>query len=303
MIDSIPFPIFLIMLAFLLAMAGICVYAGVYARQHAALVQRTKTSSIRVAIPGYVEFEGKAEAVDGQTVTAPLTLSPCCWYRMRIEKLVRNTSDSARSTNWTTVRDETSAAPFLVRDASGVCVVDPAGADVTPTDKSDWYGAVEEPEDRNPPRVRVGESDSGWVHFDTGPNSKYRYREERIYDGDPIFVLGVFSKKLREPEPIEEEEGLEDDVGEFEGASQGGMDEMDAVDIVDETAIEDDLNDRAVRITLNRIVHGSRKEPLILSTTPQEKHIELMAKGGIGAFIIALVPLALGGLLLWAWYG
>jgi hypothetical protein len=32
-----------------------------------------------------------------------------------------------------------SGTPFFVRDSTGVCTVHPDGAEVTPTDKSQWY--------------------------------------------------------------------------------------------------------------------------------------------------------------------
>lgn len=299
MIQSLPLPIFLAMLAFPLAMAGICVYAGIFARRRAALVQQTKTSRIRVAIPGYVEFEGNVEAIDGQTVIAPLTLSHCCWYRARVEKWDRG-SPSRSHGHWQTVKDESSDAPFFIRDVSGVCAVHPYGAEVTPTDKSLWYGATEEPEDRDPPRVGPGESAKGWIEVQGGPNSKFRYSEERIYDGDPLFVLGVFSKEPPEPEIEDDEEPAED---QSMAEAVDGMDQAAPEDAAAAPDAVEDLNGRALRVTFNRIARGPKKEPLILSTTPQEAHIDLTARGGLAAFFIAIVPLALAVLLLWARFG
>lgn len=292
MIQSLPLPIFLIMLAFPLAMTGICVYAGVFARQRAALVKDVMTSQIRTAKPGYVEFSGKVEAVDQRALSAPLTQSPCCWYHVRVEKYEKRPGN--KSANWTTVRNESSEAPFLVRDATGICVVDPHGAEVTPTDKSLWYGATEEPEDRNPPRVGPMESAKGWVEISGGTNSKYRYSEERIYEGDRLFVLGVFSNTPPEPD---EEVDVVLDGEDFEAGSEVPEVEDAELDIVDE------INLAAERITPNRIARGSRKQPLILSATEQQVHIDMMAKGGLAAFFVALFPFALFVYLLWARFG
>ena len=52
-----------------------------------------------------------------------------------------------------TIQESTSSAPILLRDASGVCLVLPYSAEVTPTDKSVWTGPTAVPTDRNPPRV------------------------------------------------------------------------------------------------------------------------------------------------------
>ncbi|NUM52120.1 MAG: hypothetical protein HUU46_00605 [Candidatus Hydrogenedentes bacterium] len=305
MFQSIPLPVFLVMLAFPLAMTGICVYAGIYARQRAALVQRVKTSTIRMARPGYVELEGRVEAINRRTVTAPLTLSPCCWYRARVERRVRRRNDSDGTMQWEAVLDETSETPFFVRDASGACVVDPVKAEVTPTDKSEWYGATETPEDRSPPRVPPTGSTASWVHIDTSPDSTYRYREERIYDGDPLLVLGVFTNTVEVPQPAAVDEVAEGGEDAFEGevppvdANDAGVDGPDD----EPPSVAEELYETGARITRNRIAHGSRREPLILSTTPQQQHIELMAKGGLAAFFVALFPLALAILLLWARYG
>ena len=294
MIQSLPFPIFLFMLAFPLAMTGICVYAGIHARQRAALVKAVMTSQIRTAKPGYVEFSGKVEAVDQRTLTAPLTKSPCCWYHVRVEKYEKRGSN--KSAEWSTLRDESSEAPFLVRDATGVCAVDPHGAEVTPTDKSLWYGATEDPEDRDPPRVGAMEQAKGSWAISGGTNSKYRYSEERIYEGDRLFVLGMFSKSS--PEREEDEEGdVAVDGDNFEAEPDAPEEEDTELDIADK------IYSAAERITPNRIARGSRKQPLILSTTEQQVHIDMMAKGGLAAFFVALFPLALVVWLVWARFG
>jgi len=294
MIQSLPLPMFLFMLAFPLAMTGICVYAGIHARQRAALVKAVMTSQIRTAKPGYVEFSGKVEAVDQRTLTAPLTKSPCCWYHVRVEKYEKRGSN--KSAEWSTLRDESSYAPFLVRDATGVCAVDPHGAEVTPTDKSLWYGATEEPEDRDPPRVGPMESAKGWVEISGGTNSKYRYSEERIYEGDRLFVLGMFSKSSPQREE-DEEDDIAVDGEDFE-ADPDAPEEEDA-----EPDIMDEIDAAAERITPNRIARGSQKQPLIISTTEQQVHIDMMAKGGLAAFFVALFPLALVVWLVWARLG
>jgi hypothetical protein len=268
---SIPPLIFLFMLLFPLAMAGICIAAGIHARRQAAMIERVPTSRIRMARPGYVELEGKVEAIDGYTVTSPLTCAPCCWYHARIEQWVKPTRKSTGS--WSALRDEMSSAPFMLRDASGICAVHPEHAQVTPTDRSLWYGASEEPEDRSPPRIGPTESATGWIEISGGTNFKFRYSEKRIYDGDPVFVLGVFSRVSPE--------------------SQAEADDEEAL------SEEDALYARAAQLTPNRIVHGSRKQPLIISTMKQETHVAMMSKGGLAAFAIALVPLAIAAYLVW----
>ncbi len=193
MIASLPLPVFVVMLLFLFAMAGVAIYAGVQGRRRAALVANTPTTPIGSATAGYREFEGRIEAGPGAPLKAGLTGWPCCWFHARIEKFVGSGTSNNREAGWQTVRDWTSDRPFLVRDETGVCLVDPDGAEVTPTDKSMWYGATEKPEDRNPAKVGPTESAKGMMEVAGTPNTKYRYSEERVYAGDPLLVLGEFT--------------------------------------------------------------------------------------------------------------
>ncbi|MCC6698146.1 MAG: hypothetical protein IT365_21165 [Candidatus Hydrogenedentes bacterium] len=291
MIQSLPLFVFLVMLAFLIAMAGICVFAGLHARRRAALIKAMPTSQIGSAEDGYREFEGTIEAIDGQTLSAPLTLSPCCWYHARVEKWVprRGSSETSR---WETVREITSSSPFLLRDATGVCAVYPDGAEVTPTDKSLWYGASQEPSDRSPKRVGPGESAKGMLEIACGPNSRYRYFEERMYDGDPLLVLGHFSRMHEEDATDEDDEPLDSDADDsLDDHSEEG--ERDA----------ESFSELAKQVTANSISSGARTHPFILSTTPQAAHVAISELGGLGALFIALVPLAIAAYLIWCRYG
>ena len=192
-IRDLPLPVFVVMIAFGLAMAGVVIAAGLHAQRRAKLISDTPTSNIGMASDGYCEFEGVVEAIGGQTVTAPLTQSPCVWYHAKVEKWVSR-STSQGSSYWATAKETTSHAPFFVRDATGVCIVQPDGGEVTPTDKSQWIGGGIEPTDCNPARLPPTESTTPIVEVSGGPNSRFRYSEERIYDGNPLLVLGEFSR-------------------------------------------------------------------------------------------------------------
>jgi hypothetical protein len=171
---------FLFIIGFLLVVAGIIIFAGLHARRRAALIKATPTSNIGMADDGYRELEGTAEAIEGQTVTAPLTSSPCVWYHARVEWWQRTSSGSNTSSDWRTIQETTSNAPILLRDATGVCLVFPFMAEVTPTDKSQWTGDSSVPTDRNPPRLGPTESTTPIMQVHGGPSSRFRYSEERI---------------------------------------------------------------------------------------------------------------------------
>jgi len=103
LIRGLPFGLFLFMLAVLLAMAAVAFYAGMQARRRAALMESMPTSNIGMAADGYVEFEGRIEAVDGATLIAPLTRVPCAWYHAHVEKYVGK-SRNGSGDGWVTVR-------------------------------------------------------------------------------------------------------------------------------------------------------------------------------------------------------
>ena len=309
MIREAPLGVFLVMVALLLAMAGVAAVAGWHARRQAQLMKNTKTSLISMAEDGYREFEGTVEAVDGQTVVAPLTGSPCCWYAATVEQWKRRMGADRHT--WVTVRSVTSSAPFFVRDSTGVCAVRPFGAEVTPTDKSQWTGSTLEPEDRNPPRIGPSQSTHGMLQVSGGPNSQFRYSEERIYAGDPLLVLGMYASHRfdvdfddMEPEaPIGAvpHTPLAPSTAEDDGAQEddAAVDTWRAAD--DER--HDTLFEKAQAITKAEIGKGGGGQPLVITTTPQAAHLAMTEKGSQAAFGIALLPLAIAALVIWVRMG
>jgi hypothetical protein len=298
MIRSMSLGVFLVMLAFPLAMSAIVIVAGVTARRRAALVKSTPAAYIATAADGFGQFEGRAEAIERQTLEAPLTKAPCVWYHAKVEYLKRQ--GKSDESFWTTISDVTSEAPFLIRDDGGCCAVHPFGAEVTPTDKSLWHGTAPTPDDRNPPRVKPTENPASLMQF-TGASRRYRYFEERIYDGDPLLVLGYFTRDAYHDED-EGEERIEFDA--TTSADEQHEDEP-ATDPADDAAAEltERLFERAVHLTKSVISRGTGSKPFVMTTTPKAMHIELSEQGGLAAIGIALFPLGIAALLVWTRYG
>ncbi len=278
MIRNAPFGVFLAMVGVPLAMAAVAIVAGWHARRQARLVTETKTSPIGVAEDGYREFQGTVEAVAGDTLVAPLTGAACCWYSAKVEqwRLQGTGTGVSRRHHWETVRTVTSSAPFFVRDASGVCAVNVIGAEVTPTDKSQWTGATLEPTDRNPPRVGPSQSTHGVVQMSGGPDGQFRYSEERIYAGDPLLVLGAFESHRFDARNDEgDEDSDEDDEDSEMDGDAGASDERGDANVVADawTAADEERYERlwkqAAAVTKAEIGAGGRGQPLILSTAPR----------------------------------
>ncbi len=266
-IASAPLSVFLGMLSMPCALIAIGVIVGLRAARIARTIARMKTTPLGSAEPGYVELEGKIEGGEGGVLAARLTRAEVAWYRAKVEEFVSaSRSDTGQST-WRIVADEVSRAPFVIRDATGACAVVPDGAEVTPTDRSVWYGATPEPAERNPPRVGPREAAEGLLRVATTGAHRYRYTEERIYVGDPIYALGE----------LRVEPALDDD--DSEGAGE-------------ESRV---AAPGAPRLGAPR----SSSQPFVLSTTPQDELASAERVGSQAALGIAGIGLIGFVMLVW----
>lgn len=327
MIQGAPLGVFVVMVLLPLAMAGICVFAGLRARRQAQLVTSTRSVPIGMADDGYRQFEGTAEAVGGQTVQAPLTGSACVWFEAKVEEYISRRRSSSERSDWQVVRSLTSSTPLLVRDGTGACVVRVVGAEVTPRDKSRWTGATLEPADRNPPRLGMHES---WPMVEVaGGSARFRYTETRIYPGDPLTVVGQFASHKFDasndgddldelpPDPsiapgwkaADEDRDDEDVLSDGDTADDGEDAEAGAGDTPGRTwaaadsARQDALDALALTVTKAEIMAGGRGKPLILAATSAATHAHMSEMGAQAAFMVALVPLGIAALVLLARFG
>jgi hypothetical protein len=281
-VQALPLGVFLVAVGFALAMAGGCVAAARHASSRARFAGALETTPVASAPEGYVALEGAVEAIDGRALEAPLTGARCVWYRARVETWVDRPAESRRlpALPWKTIRERTSLAPFLLRDGSGVCVVLPHGAEVTPTNRSIWTGPTIDPVERNPPRLGPTESPQGMVRSGGGRSARFRYTEERIFAGDPLFVTGRLGRR---------------------GAGQNECDRVPSEDAAGDAPAdreaEADLAARAATITDRWLRRDPDGRPFLLSTTRRETHVYLNELGAKAALRVALVPLGLAALL------
>lgn len=301
-VQGAPLGVFIAMVLFPLAMAGVAVFAGLHARRQARLVRSTKAMPIGMAEDGYRTFEGTAEAIDGQALVSPLTGSSCVWFSARVDEFKRGGTTSNRKADWVTVREITSSAPLLVRDSTGACIVRTVSAEVTPRDKSRWYGSTIDPEDRNPPRLGPQENLTPMLEVAGGANHRFRYTEMRIYPGDPLTVAGVFASHRFD---------ARDDDGDDEDATDEATDptatsRADAAGLTWQQADSeraDALDALALSVTRAEITAGGRGQPLIVAATSATTHAYMSEMGAQAAFMVALVPLGIAALVLLARWG
>jgi hypothetical protein len=312
MIQNAPLGVFVMMVLVPPAMAGVAVFAGLRARRQAQLMAATKPEPIGMATDGYRQFDGTAEAIGGQTIVAPLTGTACVWFSARVEEFKRIGGSGDRRSDWRVVRDLTSTAPMLVRDATGACVIRVHGAEVTPRDKSRWTGANLEPDDRNPPRLAMQDS---WPMVESagGSSDRFRYTETRIYAGDPLVVVGEFASHRFDAASAdlddEDDNDFEDIAdGEVATESDEGDEDEDTESIsranrtwnAADSERHDTLDRLAASVTKAEIQAGGSGKPLILAASSAATHAYMSEMGAQAAFMIALVPLGLAALVLLA---
>ena len=131
-------------------LATLCGWAGSLARRDA--IRNTATSTTDGAALGYVELVGTAQSGAPPGLRSQIAKRPCVWYRYRIERRV--------GAGWVVESSESSVDCFLLRDATGDCVVDPEGAEI------------------------VARRRRRWREFG------HRFHEQWIAPGDRLYVLG-----------------------------------------------------------------------------------------------------------------
>jgi len=147
-------------LAALSLIAGVSLVAGVGALRRARAIGDTATSKVASAAQGYVELFGRAKQLEGSPVASPYTGLPCVWYRYHVERRAANN-------RWEHVDTRRSDCLFQLDDGTGICIVDPDGAEVLTTRKQTW--------------IRDG----------------YRYTEQLLLAQDLLYAIGDFASRLR----------------------------------------------------------------------------------------------------------
>lgn len=112
-------------------MAAISLTTWLSALKRLRAVRDTPTSKIASAAQGYVELNGRGTVFGDTPLYSKLKLRPCLWYRYQIER-----RDSEK--DWKTEDSGESYDSFLLRDQSGVCVIDPEQAEISTRHKECW---------------------------------------------------------------------------------------------------------------------------------------------------------------------
>ncbi|TDQ40220.1 GIDE domain-containing protein [Thiopseudomonas denitrificans] len=165
---------------------GLCVGGGwwfVHCQRQARFLLDTPTSKIRSAAQGYVELYGFL--VDSETpLSGPLSGLPCLWWSYRIEEYQRRSNNN--NSSWRTLEQKSSAAMLKLDDSTGQCLIDPSGAKIIPVSRQVWHG------DRRHP---LAGQPQHWFSAALLGRRRYRYTEERLHAGEPLYAIGHFYSK------------------------------------------------------------------------------------------------------------
>ncbi|MHA6492680.1 GIDE domain-containing protein [Pseudomonas borbori] len=255
----------------------------------------TPTSKIRSAAQGYTELYGVLQALPAAEERGALTGKPCLWWRFKIEEH----RSSGKSGSWRVVESGTSEALLLLADGTGDCLIDPRGAEVRAAVRDVWQGNLRHP---------LGVAKGGLLGWLSG-GKRYRYTEERLHAGQPLYAIGDFRSaggagqvldgRAAQAEVIRQWKG--DFAGllqRFDGDNNGQLDEQEwsRVRLAAQLEGEDRLRQTSLQPVQNRLVNPLESRPFILSNAGEDELARAFywqAAGGIA--------LCLAGALATAW--
>ena len=142
-------------LACLTVMAFISIPAWLSALKRLRMVRDTPTSRVASAAQGYVELIGRGRQIKEAPLLSKFTALPCLWYRYTVKR--RDSNDK-----WEIMDSGESQDCFLLRDDTGVCLVDPDQAEIITKHRDQW------------------ERDG------------YQYTEWKLIEQDYLYVIGQF---------------------------------------------------------------------------------------------------------------
>lgn len=275
------------------AFAAAGFYAAFRFLRRARLIVDTPTSAIRSAAQGYLELEGYGELMAGEPIIAPLTGTRCTWYRYKVERREVHHSNGKRRESWRTVSSGVSDNLFFLVDDTGQCVIDPEGAEVTCSNRDHWYGHSQRPTS-GPPSASPLRMASG----------NYRYTEERMHPGEPLYAMGLFKTtggagdlgSTREEvqallrEWKRDREGL---VRRFDANGDGTVD-LNEWEVARKAARREVLaarSEQLARAGTNLMIRPTdKRRPYLLSVLPQDhlaRRFRWLAAAGLALFFLA----------------
>ena len=105
----------------------LALWAALNAKRFRQFILDTPRSKIGSAAQGFVELQGKCEFYGDRVTQGFMHGPPCVWHRYSVGCAENETSQSGQSD-----------LPFVIRDETGVCVVNPDGAKIISSGRRSW---------------------------------------------------------------------------------------------------------------------------------------------------------------------
>lgn len=160
--------------AFALAVGGSGLYGFLRSVLRTRVISDVPTSRIRSAPQGYVELIGSGRALQGPGIVSPLSGQRCLWYRYQIEE--GQSYGNSGGHGWKTIERATSDGLFSIEDGTGICIIDPEGAQVIAHVDRRWHSNSRVP----------------LTGLDVFTRGRYRFREQRLEENSPLYAIGEF---------------------------------------------------------------------------------------------------------------
>lgn len=147
------------------------------------LMEDIATSAIGSAAQGYVELHGTAECIPGAEQRSPLGRQVCFWWSCRISECDLTTP----LPRWRVVREDRYRGPFVLRDASGRCLVLPDGAEqIGQALLGGGQAYIGSGDTAQPPAAALRPGSQ----LAAGVKARYRYEENLLLPGLALYALG-----------------------------------------------------------------------------------------------------------------
>lgn len=150
------------------------------------LIENTPTAKVRSAAIGLVEMQGTA--VGPYTIRSPILARDCFYYRTVLSKYERRGKES----EWRTIADERRHVLFYLKDATGMLLVNPDGADI------DMHCDYKE-EFRSSLMGSMGATGNALAFMErhgVSSGSQVKIEEYTICPQAPVFILGTLATNM-----------------------------------------------------------------------------------------------------------
>jgi len=282
-----------------------CLYIIFRYLHRSRIIDDTPTSKIRSAHQGFVELEGVGRLMKGTPIVSPMTHMECLWYSYSIQRKSNHHSiaDNDEEMRWETIDSGVSDNLFLLADSTGICVIDPEEATITPSYSKTWYGTRQYNISDPAAASAIADLSRSSSKLLFG-NNNYKYTEKRINVGADLYVLGKFKTIGGRREKLDKKGEVRDLLAKWKtrpdfllarfdenGDGEIDMQEWQRVMAAAEQEVESSFSERLVQPEIHTVSKPlDSRRPYIISVESQEtiaNKYRWYSRAGITGFFLS----------------